>query len=156
MKMFITEKEAADQLGLPVSKVHQLGEDGVFQQFRDKDIILFKRDQLELYKDSEEYKNLSEKGAVFVPTKDYYGIVTLSLFSFCALVFLFSIFARRPQLLEFVVPPLALIGIIFLGLNLLKHYKDKEQKRKAAEAAAETDRVLDQVDRLQRQLEKKN
>jgi hypothetical protein len=155
MKMFVTEKEAADQLGLPVSKVHQLGEDGVFQQFIDKDITLFKQEQVDLYKESEEYRNLSDKGAVFVPQKDYYGSATLIMFSFCALVFLVSVFARRPQLLEFVVPPLALVGLVCLGLNLLKHYKDKEQKRKAAETAAETDRVLDQIDRLQRQSERK-
>jgi len=155
MKMFVTEKEAADQLGLPASKVHQLGEDGVFQQFRDKDIILFKREQVDLYKESEEYKNLSDRGAVFVPQKDHYGTITLVMFGFCAVVFLASIFTRRPQLLEFVVPPLALVGVVCLGLNLLKHHKDKELKRQAAETAAETDRVLDQIDRLQRQSERK-
>jgi len=156
MKMFVTEKEAADQLGLPVSKVHQLGEDGVFQQFRDRNTVMFKKEQVDLYRQGEEYKNLSDKGAVFVPQKDHYGTITLVMFGFCAVIFLVSIFARRPQLLEFVVPPVALVGVVCLGLNLLKHYKDKELKRRAAETAAETDRVLDQIDRLQRQSERKS
>ncbi len=53
-KMFYTLEEAAEKLGVAADKVKQMASSGKLQQFRDRDKLMFKRDQID---------NLVAKGA---------------------------------------------------------------------------------------------
>jgi len=46
-KMFYTMEEAAEQLGVSTDKIKKLAEAGKLQQFRDRDKVMFKRDQVD-------------------------------------------------------------------------------------------------------------
>jgi len=46
-KMFYTMKEAAEQLGVDQEKVQEMASNGELQQFRDRDKIMFKREQVD-------------------------------------------------------------------------------------------------------------
>ena len=47
-KMFYTLEETADALGVSVDKVKELASEGRLQQFRDRDKLMFKRDQVDV------------------------------------------------------------------------------------------------------------
>ena len=47
-KMFYTVEEAASRLGMTEAEVKGLGESGQLQEFRDRDRLMFKRDQVDL------------------------------------------------------------------------------------------------------------
>ncbi|MEZ6319170.1 MAG: helix-turn-helix domain-containing protein [Phycisphaerales bacterium] len=47
-KMFYTVEEAAARLGMSEAEVQSLGESGQLQEFRDRDRLMFKRDQVDL------------------------------------------------------------------------------------------------------------
>ncbi len=46
-KMFYTMEEAAEQLGVSTDEIKKLAEEGKLQQFRDRDKVMFKRDQVD-------------------------------------------------------------------------------------------------------------
>ncbi|GJM19228.1 MAG: hypothetical protein DHS20C14_14410 [Phycisphaeraceae bacterium] len=54
-KMFYTVEEAASRLGMTAEEVEALGDSGQLQEFRDRDRLMFKRDQVDLLAGDESF-----------------------------------------------------------------------------------------------------
>ncbi|MBL8765312.1 MAG: helix-turn-helix domain-containing protein [Phycisphaerae bacterium] len=64
-KLFYTAEEAAEKLGVTVDEVRKMAESGRIQEFRDRDKLMFKREQVDLLAktDDDEEIKLSGSGA---------------------------------------------------------------------------------------------
>lgn len=80
--------------------------------------------------------------------------ISLFMFGSCFVVLVISLIAKRPQLLETVVPFTAFIGLVFLGISIYKTCKEKEKRRKTEEISKETEKLFEQIDNLERYSEK--
>lgn len=71
-KMFYTLQEAAEKLGITEDEVRSLGSDGQIQVFRDRDNVMFKRDQVDGLADQRESEAEpeSDKSGTSIPLQE--------------------------------------------------------------------------------------
>ena len=89
------------------------------------------------------------------PTSSSRENFMLGVWGLCGVVFLIGVLGRRFYLLETIVPLLAFIGFILLGVSLLKTYKEKEKKEKEKKQLEETEQLLSQIEKLNQLNQKK-
>lgn len=162
MKMFYTSKEAAKTLGVAELELLLLARKGLLQEFYDKDLVLFKREEVEelaskLIKEDDSLLEVydfkvdnSVEISQSVDPKDISGTIMLWSWVLCAIAVFVGLFARRLYLLETAVPVLALIGFVFLGFAIVRHFKERNRIQLEDEKRIDTERLIQQAERLQK------